>query len=472
MAGTVLVVDDTSTNRIILKVKLSTACYDVIQAESGAQAVQLARSEHPDLILLDMALPDCDGLDVCRQLKSHPKTADIPIIIVTSPRQSTVRLEALQAGAEDFLTRPFDDSVLLARLRSLLRARSTAAELAMRESTNQALGFAEAAADHTALAPPARVALIAGKPGVGGHLQKELSRRLPFHFYVTMANRALAFPGTSGVPDAFIIEETLVEPGDGLSLLSELRARPNSRHAAIIIAVPPGSGARAAMALDLGASDLIHLPLDPEEAVLRISTQIARKRQADHLRRQLQHGLEMALIDPLTGLHNRRYGLSHLERIHTRAVEKGQQYALMIADLDHFKEVNDRYGHASGDAVLCEVAARLTRHLRSSDLIARIGGEEFMILMPNTTACEAQQVADRLRRDVRTTPIALDNGITLKQTISIGLALGGVGPDPDPDGTDSGSRLFLEQADQALYNAKEAGRDRLRMATPHARSAA
>src|SRR6056297_1323740 len=133
MSGKILVVDDVATNRIILKVKLASACYDVLQADGGAAALRIARAEQPDLILLDVAMPDLDGIEVCRRLKADAETADIPVIVVTAYDDTRAKLAALEAGAEEFMSKPLDDLGLLAPVRSVLRARSIAAELALRE---------------------------------------------------------------------------------------------------------------------------------------------------------------------------------------------------------------------------------------------------------------------------------------------------------------------------------------------------
>ena len=148
MTGRILVVDDVATNRIVMKVKLASACYAVDQADCGAAALIAARQTQPDLILLDVVMPDMSGLDVCRQLKTDPDTADIPIILITAVADRDNKMAGLEAGADDFLTKPVDEVTLLARVRSLLRARDTARELRKRGAS--ALGFAEAAAHFTA----------------------------------------------------------------------------------------------------------------------------------------------------------------------------------------------------------------------------------------------------------------------------------------------------------------------------------
>lgn len=456
MAGTILVVDDVATNRIIMKVKLSAACYGVLLASNGAEALIIARDQRPDLILLDLTMPDMDGCEVCRRLKADPVTADIPVLIVTASLLKTSRLAALAAGAEDFMSKPLDDSILLARLRSALRATSTAAELALRDDTNQALGFSEGPAEAFTYVPQGRFCILTGDADRGSDWQNDLARRLKARVDLSSPLMALRHESDAEAPDVFLITDTVLRPGDGLGLLAELRARPATRHASIVMAVPPEARERAAIALDLGASDIIYQPLDMEETALRLKTQLKRKQTADRLRSRMRDGLQLAVTDSLTGLFNRRYGLSHLENVHVRAVTRNKSYAVLLVDLDRFKSVNDTFGHAAGDSVLRSVAGRLQAGLRNVDLISRIGGEEFMIVMPEIDPESAQVAAERLCRAVTVEPIYLAPGQTLTQTVSIGVAVGGGGTGPDePSATET-----MERADRALYRAKSEGRNR------------
>jgi len=620
MAGRILVVDDVAANRIILKAKLALACYDVIQAESGPQALRLARSAAPDLILLDLAMPGMSGQQVLAELKRAPDTASIPVVVVTSFADMRSKLDALRAGAEDFLTKPVDDTVLAARVRAILRTRMLAEELELREDTRRALGFAEAptgfdtqavastgagvdmgasmgmgtgagmgtgtsmgtgmgtggpagagtgghggaprktspgayrgasrgsrrasaagarAADggllrpgdpearhalghpgsapapalpagpaHTGAhrvaspgavpgAPPARIALIGPDAATALGWRGALAGHLPHRLDVMGRAEALHLaraasspagptdPGRRGAPEAlpdlFVIAADLAGSGDGLMLISELRAMPSTRHAAILVVLKPEQRRAAAMALDLGASDLMALPLHPEEMALRIATQLRRKSAAEAMRRRLREGLQLAVTDVLTGLPNRRYALSHLERVRERAARRGSAFAVLMLDLDRFKAVNDGHGHAAGDAVLRGVAARLYDRLRAVDLLARIGGEEFLAVLPDLGRSEARAAAERLRAAVADAPFPLPPapGLAaapagagrapgaLRQTVSIGVVC--AAPRPEEAAAPSQGpavAALLQRADAALYRAKAQGRDMVAEAPP------
>lgn len=454
MAGKILIVDDVATNRIVLKVKLASAYYHTLQAATGTDALRIAREAQPDVILLDVNLPDIDGIEICRRLKADVATCLIPVVMVTSKCAQETRLAALRAGADDCFAKPVNEAVLLARLRSLLRARETEQELRLRDSTRQELGFAEAVAGFTA---PATVALVAAETHTAMTWKRDLAAHMSHSLIVTTRDEALIDRPGQSVPDVFVIAADISQPGEGLRLMSELRSRQATRYAAICIALGSAGRDTAAMALDLGASDLIPSDATPEEMALRIRTQLARKRNADRLRASVQDGLRMAVTDPLTGLYNRRYALPHVARIAEQAQTDGRHFAVMVLDLDRFKAVNDTWGHAAGDAVLVEVAARLRSNLRAVDLVARIGGEEFLVALPDTSLPAARSTAERLRSVIEEKPVRLPNGDgEVEVTLSIGLAMGG-----GQTAGGFGVEEIVGDADKALLGSKSEGRNQV-----------
>jgi two-component system cell cycle response regulator len=296
-----------------------------------------------------------------------------------------------------------DDQTLLARIRSFIRAQEETGG----HGGMALLGLSEPAAsfDMPAKADPALIAIVTDRPETGMLLRRDLAAWCEDHLVIMSPVEALAEGlKTDGAPDVFLIEADLSGSGRGLRLMSELRSRANTRNAAFCLLIAQGAVGAMAMAYDLGAHDLVTPAIPPQEIVLRLSRLLTRKREGDRMRASVQDGLRLAVIDPLTGLHNRRYGIAQLSAICDRAAQTDTGFAVMVVDLDRFKSVNDRWGHAAGDDVLVEVAARLARNLRGGDLLARIGGEEFLIALPETNLAEAQSVADRLCRSVAETP--------------------------------------------------------------------
>ncbi|MEJ6394354.1 diguanylate cyclase [Gymnodinialimonas sp. 2305UL16-5] len=463
MTGRILVVDDVATNRIVMKVKLAAACYTVEQAENGAAALRIAQEKKPDLILLDVMMPDMSGLEVCRKLKADPVTADIPILLITALSDRDAKMEGLEAGADDFLTKPVEEVTLLARVRSLLRARDSVRELLVSDGSAGSFGFAEAPTQFGVKTRPGRIALVA--PGPRGAIlwKAAIDDRIGGDVRIIQREAALteAAADPDSAPDIFVISVDLAQRNEGLRLLSDLRSRPGTRHAASIMILPEGDSERAAIALDLGANDVLHDPFDAKELAIRISAQLDRKREADRMRAGVRRGLEAAVTDPLTGLHNRRFALHRMEQM---LANPGSGVAVMMIDLDYFKKINDRYGHPAGDEVLCQVGHRLRAQLRGNDLLARVGGEEFLVAMSNTDRNGALECAERLREAVGRTDFDVSDDIKpIHVTASVGLTL--------PEDVHKGARAdaLIQQADDALYSAKAMGRDQVsRMPRPAA----
>ncbi|MBP7003280.1 PleD family two-component system response regulator [Amaricoccus sp.] len=454
MSGRVLVVDDVATNRLLLRAKLSSAYYDVSVAENGHQALEIARREQPDMIMLDVMMPDLDGFDVCARLKAAEETAHIPVVMVTALDTPEERIRGLEAGADDFLSKPFNDLALFARVRNLMRMKMMFDELRLRDMTSRELGLTDFISEQEMeldvggsilLAPPCLTE--------GSSWAVELESRLNLSTIVTYSEREALNLARLEQPDCFVVHRRLMEGGDGLRLVSALRARPETRQSAVILVVDTGDVANAAKGLDLGASDYIEAPFDANELIVRVRSQLRRKRYSDRLRTNVRNGLKMAVIDPLTGIYNRRYATQHLHRVMERARETDGVFAVMMMDLDKFKSINDRFGHDAGDAVLKEFSRRLQENIRGVDLVARFGGEEFFVAMPDIDHAAAAAAAERIRRAVEGAPFVVPGADPIQVTVSIGVAIAGP--------ADREAEAIIKRADSALYEAKDKGRNRV-----------
>lgn len=453
MGGKVLIVDDVATNRIVMKVKLAAAGYLPLVAADGKSCLALARSERPDLILVDLLMPDMPGGEVLARLRADPATREIPVVIFSASHAISDRIEAFRAGADDFLIKPLDDQTLLARIRSLMRAREAMAGLMQGEA---ALGLAEGGQPFQTAGT---VALVTQRPETALALRRALTGRLRDTVLALTPDEALASglrdaPG----PDVFVIDADLPIQGGGLRLMSDLRSRASTRTAGFAIYRAASSTVSPAMAFDLGANDLISPETAPEELALRLGRLLRLKAEADRMRASVQDGLRLAVIDPLTGLHNRRYGLAYLHAISERAAANATAFAVLVADIDRFKSINDRFGHGAGDAVLVEVAARLRQNLRGGDLIARIGGEEFLIALPEIALADARAIAERLCAAIAEAPFEIGSDPAIGVTLSIGLAVSEAGETPAH--FEKVTDIF-DRADRALMRSKAAGRNQV-----------
>ncbi|MBL9050120.1 MAG: diguanylate cyclase [Tabrizicola sp.] len=456
MTARILIVDDVAANRIVQQARLSAAFYEPLLANDGASCLAMLRDERPDLVLLDLGLPDRSGLEVLAELRRDPCSRDVPVIALTASGTTAERLAAFAAGADDVMDRPAAERVLLARLRNLLRTR---AEVEYPTTGDPVLaGLAEVPIPYE---PQGTVAVVAAADTAQAEtLCGALSGLLRDRLIVVTRREALAdiFPGQdrATVPEVFILQDDGRNPSGILRLLSELKSHQATRHAAVCVVGPAGAGDEAAMAFDLGADDAVGPGVTAEELAMRTRGLIRRKRQADRRRARMQDELRLAMLDPLTGLYNRRYAVPQLGLIADRARAERTQFAVMVMDLDRFKLVNDLYGHAAGDQVLVEVARRLTAHLRESDILARIGGEEFLAILPRSSLAVARRVAERLCQVMQDQPIRLHSGQELHVTVSIGVAVAGT----SGEGSFAVDRL-VEQADLALLESKGSGRNQV-----------
>ena len=457
MTARILIVDSIATNRIVLKVKMIAAQFVVDACATRAEAEDAIAQHHPDLVLLNLSDQDGDRHGFCKMLRNLPSSASIAIIAVGVADTAQARFAALDAGADDVLSHPINDTLMMARIRSLLRVRSVGQELVLRDSTSKALGFEEATARFQAAANVAFVSSQIGEPA------QWLSA---FRKVTSHKTRLLDPDGVLGatdlkpVPDLFILDATKgdLQQNTFLNLISDLRSRSETRLAAQLIVLGPDQAELAAMCLDLGADDVVSATADPKEMKHRANVLIERKQQHDRLRDTVRSGLHAAITDPLTGLYNRRYAVPHLNRMAEESTKLERPFAIMMIDIDHFKAVNDTYGHAAGDAVLVQLSDRLRENLRAIDFVARMGGEEFLIAMPRTSVRRAKLAADRLRRLVNKAPFNYAEGKSVDVTVSVGVAVSGI-----PGEDILGREVMCDLADQALYEAKAAGRNQVAM---------
>lgn len=325
----ILIVDDTASNIKLVAAELDGEDYGIAFARSGQEALDQSAHKQFDLVLLDIMMPEMDGLEVCRRLKERPEYKDIPVIFLTAKDDKDTLLRGFEAGGVDYVTKPFYGPEVRSRVRAQLRALEASRLLE--------------------------------------HAVDDLTKQL----------------------------------------LASVR----------------------------------------NEAEL--------KEQQDEMARFNRTLVERASTDPLTRLSNRYHIMAIAEYERERATRAGSCYCVILGDIDHFKSINDRYGHDRGDAVLKAVAGRIQQAVRGQDRVARWGGEEFLIFLPDTGQEGAEILAERIRTAVGDTPISADEG-EIAVTMTLGIS---------PCGTGSIEEC-VDRADAALYEGKRAGRNRTVTHTP------
>ena len=436
-AATILIVDDELLDRRLLESLLLPEGYLTMTAASGEEALASVAHRAPDLILLDLMMPGMDGYQVAGLLKSNPATSSIPIVMLTAQSDRSARLAGLNAGAEEYLTKPVDRAELWLRVRNLLRLKEYSDYLknhgAVLERQVQArtadLQRFRTAMDATADAiflvnrtTMDFVELNATACNMLGYTREEL-------FNLGPAQMASATPEhLESVYDAIIsghhtneLEETRLQRKDGSQLQVEVR-----RHA-------HRSGA--------------------DWIIVSVVHDITERNEAEKRLKRLH---QLAHYDALTGLPNRRLFHETLRKTLAQASDRGWQVAVLFIDLDYFKNVNDTLGHAVGDDLLCQFSSRLAQCVRTRDTVGRLGGDEFaLILVMDDGQQGAALVANKVR-DVLRAPFDLQ-GHEVVVTASIGIT---VHPDDASD-----PETLLKCADTAMYRAKQAGRDTSRFFT-------
>jgi two-component system cell cycle response regulator len=453
MSARVLVVDDIAANVRLLEAKLAAEYFEVMAANSGQEALALIEKQTPDIVLLDVMMPEMDGFEVCRRIRANPRTRFLPVVMVTALSDQADRVRGLEAGADDFLTKPVNDLALFARVRSLVRLKMIMDEWRMREQTSgQFEVFSSEAEPSEEEHQGAKILLVESFAPAAQRISSILAADQDA--VEVASNSAEAMQMASRGHYDLVITGLQIGEEDGLRLCSNLRSHEETRQVPILLIVDEFEMPRLVKGLDIGVSDYLMKPIDANELLARVRIQVRRRRYQDRLRTNYERSLSMALTDVLTGVYNRRYALRHMEGLMRRVADTGKALSVLICDLDRFKSVNDTYGHAAGDEVLKQFAQCCTQSMRNVDMVARFGGEEFVILLPDTDGDNAVKAAERLCKRVAASPMKIPeapNG-ELTVTVSIGVA--------STSKSMVGEEL-IKLADAALYRAKQGGRNQV-----------
>lgn len=439
----VLIVDDEERNVKLIQAYLKNENYQLLKAYNGEQAIQVASDEHPDVILLDIMMPDMNGYNVTQRLKSNKFTKNIPIILVTALDGSDNRIRGLEVGADEFLTKPVNRHELIARMRSLLKMKQMHDELENRHSIAKKLLSIDSKQEYIA-----RVLVVEDEDILSQQMQLVLQDQdfqVIIAHNLTEAEKIVA----ENPPDVVILDRVLPD-GDGLQMLREWTDTPTLTEMPVIILTVLNDLASKIEGIDQGADDYLVKPLDNSELVARVRAALRRANARKKLKNDIVRLHQGAVTDRLTGLHNRRYLDVDLEYRFAQAKRKPELgFSIIMIDIDYFKSINDQFGHLYGDQVLREVASCLLSSARNADIVTRYGGEEFCTILPDTDIESAIRIAERMRATIE--KHAFSDLRHYKVTASFGVSC--FNP------SDSDILEVIARADAALYQAKGAGRN-------------
>lgn len=457
MQSSILIIDHIPTHRVQLKVMFARMQYDIHCVASAAQAREYLRDTRPVLIVVTNSLADQKPLPFVCELKAREDLASVPVLMLSRSADITT-LDALRAGAADLFNAPFVKELILTRVRSLLRNSDTAQDHWVREAADCMTGLSEVQRPFEAVR---RVALLTHGAGPQTLLLQQLQSSKSYRFSQLDASQGpLAFADLLR-EDAVMIVGHQCQREQIAQTLVELRAHPMLRDIGVLV-LGEFDTQTAKHLYDIGANEVQAQEVSGEEVLLRLGVLIEKKKLSERHKQSLMLSMQAAIVDPLTGVFNRRFALPRLHKTLKDAYLRNRPCSVAMLDIDHFRDVNTQHGHVVGDRVLRKVADILRKNTGSDDMIARMGGEEFLIVMPNATSQEAYAKVEELRQAVRLTPMAgrADRGAFF---VSVSLGLVSV-PSPEfptmPETIDE----LIASADAALYRSKEAGRNQVSLA--------
>jgi two-component system, cell cycle response regulator len=425
MATRILYVEDDAFVARMAKRRMESDGFVLTICEDGQEGLEQAKSGNHDLILLDHMLPNMSGLDILKALQP----CEIPIVMVSGSSELSVAVEAMRLGAADYVIKETDGSYLDLLPRTINRVLNHMRLLEAKKQADQRIAEQ---------AETIQGVLDNMDPGIT-LFDEDLKLAAYNERYIELFDlpRSLVVEGTA-LMDILQHMESNAEfrdndrDGAGDALQSMFQAGKSFR---VDHARPTGR-----------VIEIRGGPMPGGEFIASYTDITERKKMEDDLRR-------LATTDPLTGANNRRRYNEISERELTRCKRYQHPLCVLMLDADHFKKVNDTYGHDAGDRVLKALASVCVRELRDVDVLGRFGGEEFTVTLPETTIETAMEAAERLRQALAETRVPLDDGQEITFTVSIGAASL---HDPDEKLAD-----LLNRADQALYQAKQGGRNQV-----------
>lgn len=451
MPGRVLVFDPIVTNRIMLKAQLSLDFFDVTLAADAAELRKTVRLGKPDIILVAYQAERALDFETVRWLKSNSTTAYIPIVFLQNSDDGSVWDQSHDLMVEDVLHYRASKWLMAARLSVLIRSKERMDALIAQHRTIADMGFAEQSLSF----PPAPcgpigidVSMAAGSfdDATVAQVSRFLTRDFP-HLHI----RDTETPQGGDTADLYLIDPTTVGTEAAFAKMIDLRRTTGPRGPKVIFVTPRSEQALTSRALEFSAADFISPDAGPAELASRMRRILWHADLAHHAEAAVSKHLQSALRDPLTGLYNRRYALQHLGRLLSDQTPPKSTVTAMVVDLDRFKLVNDTYGHLTGDAIIRQAAQRLKDNLRSADLVARLGGEEFLVILKDASEQRVRDIAERLRSEIAAKMFLTECGQSIPVSASIGVSA--------TKTTWRSSNEVIDSADMALYRAKDAGRD-------------
>ncbi|MEI2782332.1 MAG: diguanylate cyclase [Candidatus Competibacter sp.] len=473
MRPKVLIADGDEANARSLAETIKKENFNILTAFDGYEALKIAEKHLPDIILLDADVPVIDSYQVIKKLKSTAGTAVIPIILITVLDDSENRKKGLEAGAEEILNRPVNDVELLTRVQSMLKLKRYQDALATRQKSEVNFCADRQVKQGKVIedkADPANIASSVIEPGESGSskpirlllvednpkdikLMRAYLREPEYRLTIVMrGDEALAIANQR--PLDLIILDVMLPDMNGFEICRRLKAGELTRHTPVIFTTSLSDVENRVNGVEAEGDGYLVKPVERRELWAKIQVLVKKKRQWDDIRSIYETTVRSAIGDLLTGLYNYAYFKHFLDFELKRSFRQNYKVALMMIDIDDFKDYNDTLGHLAGDLVLRELGRIVKTYIREVDLAARYGGEEFAIILPYA---ENEQnnivVAERIRSAIAAIKLPMEAENISQVTVSIGIAY------CPYDATNADD--LIEKADIMLYHAKRTGKNKI-----------
>jgi len=422
----ILIADPSKVSRFVLENYLRDK-YKILTASSYSEAVDILNKFLPSLVIVSYELKDGSGFDLCNFIQHKRKLRFVPVILLSSNEiDERYRFKAFEVGAIDFIKKSQIDENFVKYIDEMIEV------IAISNISGSTAWIVD-----DSLVQLKFIENILESTGINVCAYSKPSE---------MLNKI-----KNNTPD-IIITDLFMGEMDGIDLTKRLRKIKELKHVPIVIQTSSRENSFLRALLLHGANDYILKPFSAEEAILRITSNIKMKKLYDDLEETNRELFKKATTDPLTGLYNRRFFMEQLENINYNADRYGHKFAVVLWDIDHFKKINDNYGHNAGDKVLMELSLAIKDTLRKSDIMGRFGGEEFVCLFPGQEEISFPKVVGKLLDTARGLDIELDENEKLNVTISIGAMI--------CERTYEKLDDIIKTVDELMYKAKNNGRNR------------
>ncbi|GHA54478.1 PleD family two-component system response regulator [Amylibacter ulvae] len=449
MPGKILIADPIVTNRIAFKMLLAKEYFDLCVTGCDETIGDTIEKQRPDVVLVSERFAKTTGFNICRMIKSDPKTCDLPVIIINNvPPHDWISAE--NCGADDLISTENDPTYLIQRIRTLYRRKAELDASLTHLRTAELAGFSEnTTSTFQHVKRRFNVCVLNDGSSLCDQIMRVLTRTKSQRIGLNCDTGALIHETARA--DIIIIPFLDKLFRSDQSLVWKINSLIKETDKPVLVVFEHTNAQSHAMAVRLGLSEYSCGAENLDRLGLRIQSMVHFTRRKSSAGDILSNHVQESKIDPLTGLYNRRYGMKYLSHLMRQPSSMTKPLAVMMLDLDNFKALNDTYGHVIGDQILKELGGLLKNCIRSADMIMRMGGEEFLLMLPDCFLPTAQSIAKRILNKIRTAQFISDEFSTqVRVTASIGIAI--------HDGYEAAEK-FISRADSALFQSKTHGRD-------------